>query len=88
MNTLEQEIIQIVAEESGVEQAKIKPGVSLYRLGIDSLSSLAILAALEEKYDIIIPENDLKHVDSINDIIRIVSGELEEKKGEKQEIKT
>ena len=83
MNTLEQEIIRTVAEVSGVKKAEIKPGKSLYQLGIDSLSALDTLAALEEKYDIIIPENDLKHVGSIDDIIRIVSAKLEEKKGEK-----
>ena len=77
MSKLEQEIIDIIAEEGAIDKSEIRVDSNLYDLGIDSLSSLEILVALEEKYDIRISQNRLKKIDNIRDIIRVVSDELE-----------
>ena len=79
MNRLEQEIIDIIAEEGAIDRGEIKPDSNLYDLGIDSLSSLEILVALETKYDITIAQNRLKKVNSVREIIRVVSSELKKK---------
>ena len=77
MSKLEQEIIDIIAEEGAIDKSEIRLDSNLYDLGIDSLSSLEILVALEEKYDIRISQNRLKKIDNIRDIIRVISDELE-----------
>ena len=77
MSKLEQEIIDIIAEEGAIDKSEIRVDSNLYDLGIDSLSSLEILVALEEKYDIRISQNRLKKIDNIRDIIRVISDELE-----------
>ena len=79
MNKLEQEIIATIAEEGAIDKSEIKLGSNLYDLGIDSLSSLEILVALESKYDIRISQNRLKKMDNIRDIIRVISSELKKK---------
>jgi len=79
MNKLEQEIIDIIAEEGAIDKSEIRPDSNLYDLGIDSLSSLEILVALEEKYDIRISQNRLKNVNSEREIIRVVSSQLKKK---------
>jgi len=79
MNKLEQEIIDTIVEESGIDRDEIKPDSDLYSLGIDSLSALEILTVLEEKYNIIIQDNDLKNINSVTEIIRLVSSKLEKK---------
>ena len=79
MNQLEQEIINTIAEEAAVDKGEINLDSNLYDLGIDSLSSLEIVVALEKKYDIRISENRLKKIDNIRDIIRVVSDELKKK---------
>ena len=79
MNKVEQEIIDIIAEEGAIDRSEIKPDSNLYDLGIDSLSSLEILVALETKYDITIAQNRLKKVNSVREIIRVVSSELKKK---------
>ena len=76
MNELEQEIIDTIAEEGAIDKSEIRVDSNLYDLGIDSLSSLEILVALEEKYDIRISQNRLKKIDNIRDIIRVVSSQL------------
>jgi acyl carrier protein len=79
MNKLEQEIIDTIAEEGAIDKSEIKLDSNLYDLGIDSLSSLEILVALEDKYDIRISQNRLKNVNSVRDIIRVVSSQLKKK---------
>jgi len=79
MSKLEQEIIDIIAEEGAIDKSEIRPDSNLYDLGIDSLSSLEILVALEEKYDIRISQNRLKNVNSVREIIRVVSSQLKKK---------
>ncbi len=79
MNELEQEIIDTIAEEGTIDKSEIKLDSNLYDLGIDSLSSLEILVALEEKYDIRISQNRLKNVNSVRAIIRVVSSQLKKK---------
>jgi len=79
VNELEQEIIDTIAEEGAIDKSEIKLDSNLYDLGIDSLSSLEILVALEEKYDIRISQNRLKNVNSVREIIRVVSSQLKKK---------
>jgi len=79
VNKIEQEIIDIIAEEGAIDRGEIKLDSNLYDLGIDSLSSLEILVALEAKYDIRIAQNRLKNVNSVRKIIRVVSSELKKK---------
>ena len=79
MNKLEQEIIDVIAEEAAVDRSEIRLDSNLYDIGIDSLSSLEILVALEEKYDIRISQNRLKNVNSVREIIRVVSSQLKKK---------
>ena len=79
MNKLEQEIINTIAEEGAIDKSEIKLDSNLYDLGIDSLSSLEILVALENKYDIRIAQNRLKNVNSVREIVRVVSSELKKR---------
>ena len=79
MNKLEQEIIDTIAEEGAIDKSEIKLDSNLYDLGIDSLSSLEILVVLESKYDITIAQNRLKNVNSVREIISVVSSQLKKK---------
>ena len=82
MDKLEREIIDIIAEERGKDKEDIQSNSDLYSLGIDSLSALEIMAVLEEKYNIRISENELKNINSITEIVRLVSSELDKKEGQ------
>jgi len=80
MNKLERDIINTIAEEGGIDLDCIQQDSKFYDLGVDSLSSLEILAVLEKKYDIRIAENDLVNINSISKIVRLVSSEIDKKK--------
>ena len=72
MDALEQEIIDTIAKEGGLDRNDIQLDSDLFSLGINSLSALEIMAALEDKYNVIIPDSELKNINSVTNIVRIV----------------
>ena len=79
MSKSENEIINAIAEKAGIDKSEIRLDSNLYDLGIDSLSALEILVAIEEKYDIRISENELKDTNNISEIVSVISNELNKK---------
>ena len=80
MPNLEQEIRGMVAEiiEKNPEDVKINSQF-VKDLGVDSMMALEILAALEKKYRIIIPEENLMKLKSLADTVKIVETFLNKK---------
>jgi acyl carrier protein len=61
------EILEVEPEQLGMETDFIKD------LGIDSLRSLEILAVLEKTYKIRIPEDSLKKMTNLKQVIEVVA---------------
>ena len=74
---LSDEIRTLVSKVIKIPQEKIDFNANLFTdLGVDSLLGVEILAALDKKYGLDIPENKLKDIKSLNDIIGLVRGSL------------
>ncbi len=72
MAELEQEIKTMVSKIIKVEESRIDPNVNIFsEYGVDSLLGVEILAGLDKKYGIDIPEQKIREIKSLNDIIRI-----------------
>ncbi len=75
-----QEIIEIVSTVLEKKPNEIPLDAHLIQdVGADSMMALEILAAMEKKYKIIVPEDKLKEMTTINKIIALV--ESAKKKG-------
>ena len=73
MNNLSKEIKTLVAKVIKVPEDKIDPNANLFtQLGVDSLLGVEIFAALDKKYGIDVPEDRLRGIGTLNDIIRLV----------------
>lgn len=71
-DTLEKEIRSIIAEILEIEESKIGPDTSFVgELGMDSMMALEILASVEKKYKVKIPEEYLTKVTSLNSMVEI-----------------
>lgn len=80
-SNLEQDVRRLVAEVLETEPEKINPEARFVDdLGMDSMMALEILAALEKKYRITIPEDIMSKFTSLNATISIIKGLLEKKK--------
>jgi len=70
----EKEIIGIIARVIRVDPGRITPETNLfYDLGVDSLLAIKVLAALDKKYGIDVPENRLNINMKVADIISLVA---------------
>ena len=73
-----EEIRKIVAENLGVEEKEIKMETSFKKdLEADSLDLFEMVMALEEKYEIEIPSEDLEQLLSIADVISYIESHKE-----------
>jgi acyl carrier protein len=79
MIPLEQEIIDTIADETGLSSEELGRATRFYDVGIDSLSALEILAALEGKYDIVLDEQELRETSTIGAVVNVVASKIRKK---------
>jgi acyl carrier protein len=70
----EQEIIEkvqvIVAQELGVEEEEVTPTANFTNdLGADSLDAVELIMALEEAFEIEIPDEDAEKIGSVQQVV-------------------
>lgn len=67
------EIKGMIAENLGVEEAEVTAEASFKEdLGADSLDLFEMVMALEEKYEIEIPSEDLEKMVTVGDVIAYI----------------
>ena len=80
MQDIENEIKTLIAEIIEKDPAEISPDAKFFEeLGVDSMMALEILTAVEKKYKIVIPEEKLPQLTTLNETVRIAKEFLEKK---------
>jgi acyl carrier protein len=70
---IEQEMIDIIVEQLSVEKDKVVPNASFVDdLGADSLDLVELIMAMEEGFDIEIPDEDAEKISTVQDAINYV----------------
>ncbi|WP_457576360.1 acyl carrier protein [Desulfomarina sp.] len=71
---IEQEMIDIIVEQLSVEKEKVVPDASFVDdLGADSLDLVELIMAMEEGFDIEIPDEDAEGISTVQDAIDYVN---------------
>lgn len=79
-DNIEKEICSLIAEILEVDEEKITPNERFVEdLGMDSMMALEILAAVEKKYRVKIPEEYLTKVTSLRSMVDIAKNMLNKK---------
>ncbi len=74
MSEIAKRVKEIVAEQLGVEEVQVVPEASFMEdLGADSLDTVELVMALEEEFDIEIPDEDAEKIQSVNDAIEYIT---------------
>ena len=69
---IEQELLEIVKQEKDLPPEKFTPETPLADAGIDSLDALSILFAIEEHFEISIPDERARSMKTFGDMIDAV----------------
>jgi acyl carrier protein len=74
MNT-ESKVKNIIVEQLGVDAEKVKPEASFIDdLGADSLDIVELVMAMEEEFDLEIPDEDAEKLRTVGDVSKYLQG--------------
>lgn len=72
-NPLADRIGKIIVEQLGVNEDQVKPEAKFIEdLGADSLDTVELVMALEEKFETEIPDEDAEKLQSVGDVIKFI----------------
>ena len=72
-NSLADRIGKIIVEQLGVNEYQVKPEAKFIEdLGADSLDTVELVMALEEKFETEIPDEDAEKLQSVGDVIKFI----------------
>jgi acyl carrier protein len=70
LKEITEKVKQIISEQLGVEEAEVTPKASFVDdLGADSLDTVELVMALEEHFDIEIPDEEAEKIRTVQDAI-------------------
>jgi acyl carrier protein len=75
---LEDRVSAIIVEQLGVSKGELAPQASFIDdLGADSLDIVELVMAIEEEFDIEIPDDDAEKIQTIQDVVSYVKRKIE-----------
>ncbi len=75
---LEDRVSAIIVEQLGVTKEELTPRASFIDdLGADSLDIVELVMAMEEEFDIEIPDDDAEKIQTIEDVVSYVKAKIE-----------
>ncbi len=76
-----EKVKQIIAEQLGVDENEVTPSASFVDdLGADSLDQVELVMALEEAFDVEIPDEDAEKIRTVQDAIDYIDKHAKAKK--------
>jgi len=69
---IRRDVVRVVADIADLPVEQVTAEATLQDLGIDSLTGLRIVAEMEKRYKINVPEEAIGGIRSIRDILRLV----------------
>ena len=68
--TNEERLIEIIAHQLGIEAGNVTPDASFMEdLGADSLDTVELVMALEEEFELEIPDSDAEKIQTVQDAL-------------------
>ena len=70
---VQERVSKIVAEQMGVDKAKVTPETSFVNdLGADSLDTVELVMELEDEFDISIPDEDAEKIQTVGQAVKYI----------------
>ncbi len=68
----EDQILDLISEEVPIDRQKLDPAATLDSLDIASLDMISVTFALEDKYNVVVEQDDLKDAETLGDFVKVV----------------
>jgi acyl carrier protein len=76
-NEMQKKIVDIIANQLGVDKELVSPEANVVDdLGADSLDVVELVMALEEAFDLEIPDEEAEKIRTVKDIIEYLASSL------------
>ena len=72
-----EKVKQIVVDQVGVEESEVTLTSTFDDLGVDSLGIFELIMALEEEFEIEIPNEDAENIKNIGDAVKYIQSKVE-----------
>lgn len=73
MASVEEKVKEIIVEQLGVDPAQVKPEASFVNdLGADSLDTVELVMALEEEFNLEIPDEEAEKISTVGQAIEYI----------------
>lgn len=66
------DVLTIISEEVPIDRARLDPSATLESLDIASLDMISVMFALEDKFGVVIEQDDVKDAKTLQDFIVVV----------------
>ena len=74
--SVEEKVKEIIVDQLGVDEKQVKSEASFIDdLGADSLDTVELVMALEEEFDIEIPDEDAEKIASVQNAVDYIKGQ-------------
>ena len=75
--SVEADVKEIIIDQLGVDEAQVKDDASFIDdLGADSLDTVELVMAFEEKFDVEIPDEDAEKMTTVGDAVKYLTEKL------------
>ena len=72
--SVEEKVIEIIIDQLGVDEKQVNPEASFIDdLGADSLDTVELVMALEEEFDIEIPDEDAEKIATVQNAVDYIN---------------
>lgn len=72
-DNIESQVVDIIVEQLGVEPEKVTPDAKFIDdLGADSLDTVELVMAFEEKFSLEVPDTDAEKLRSVADVVKYI----------------
>ncbi|MEE9419648.1 MAG: acyl carrier protein [Desulfatiglandaceae bacterium] len=77
MANVEEKVVKIICEQLDVDEEDVVPEASFVDdLGADSLDQVELIMAMEEEFDVSIPDEDAEKIGTVKDAIDYINNAL------------